>query len=102
MADHTNAPWKSEGPDQFGDYNIVNGEAKLAIAAVVSNLRPAAEVAANARLVAAAPSLASALRECLTTLIFDERIKNPAFDPRTQPTDSPIGMAVAALQEAGR
>ena len=49
-----------EGPDPFGDYNIHEPSARLAIGAVVSNLRPASEVAANARLIAAAPELLAA------------------------------------------
>jgi hypothetical protein len=56
-AKHTPGEWTSESPDEFGDYNICPADGVLAVAAVVSNLRPPAEVAANARLIAAAPDM---------------------------------------------
>nr|WP_144033761.1 hypothetical protein [Sphingomonas laterariae] len=46
----------------FGDYNIHQPDVRAAVAAVVSNLRPADEVAANAHLVAAAPDLLAQLK----------------------------------------
>ena len=58
----TPGPWKSEGPDEFGDYNIIPPDARLAVAAVVSNLRGAIEVYGNARLVSVAPELYEALK----------------------------------------
>lgn len=58
---HTPGPWRSEGPDMFGDHNILHGGEALAIGAVVSNMRPPELVAANARLIAAAPELLEAL-----------------------------------------
>lgn len=64
----TPGPWRSEGPDEFGDHNIIPPDARLAVAAVVSNLRPAEEVAANACLVAAAPELCEALKAALSHL----------------------------------
>lgn len=60
----TPGPWRAEGPDHFGDHNILHPADSLAVAAVVSNMRPAGEVAANARLVAAAPTMLAALRDC--------------------------------------
>lgn len=68
---HTPGPWEVDGPDMFGDYNIVlaNRESdSRAIAAVVSNLRDPAEVAANARLNAAAPELLAELEGALSDL----------------------------------
>lgn len=64
---HTPGPWQSEGPDFFGDFNIIlAGSAgehdKRAVAAVVSNLRSEEEVVANAHLIAAAPDMLEALR----------------------------------------
>lgn len=59
-AAHTAGPWSVEGPDPFGDYNILGPISRLAIGAVVSNLRAPAEVAANARTFAAAPELLAA------------------------------------------
>jgi hypothetical protein len=53
----TPGPYRAEGPDMFGDFNILHNGDALAVAAVVSNLRPPAEVAANAHLHAAAPDL---------------------------------------------
>lgn len=61
-APHTPGPWHSEGPDEFGDYNIHHPADRLAVAAVISNGRPAAEVAANAALVASARDLLEAVK----------------------------------------
>lgn len=60
---HTAGRWSFDPADMFGDHNIVlaDSDNRLAIAAVVSNLREAAEVQANARLIAAAPDLLAAL-----------------------------------------
>lgn len=55
---HTPGPWTAEGPDAYGDFNILPAHETLAIGAVVRNgVRPNAVTAANARLVAAAPEL---------------------------------------------
>lgn len=59
----TKGPWHAEGPDMFGDFNILHPADSLAVAAVVSNLRPAEEVAANARLIESAPALAVRARD---------------------------------------
>lgn len=62
---HTPGPWRTEAADMFGDHNIVladGGDDCRAIAAVVSNLRPPEEVAANAAVIAAAPDLLVALK----------------------------------------
>lgn len=67
-AKHTPGPYSAEGPDMFGDYNIFHPADALAVAAVVSNMRPADEVAANAALFSAAPDLLEALREILGPL----------------------------------
>lgn len=49
----TEGPWRADEADEFGDHNIVPPlPVRLAVAAVVKNLRPADEVAANADLVA--------------------------------------------------
>lgn len=61
---HTPGPWRAEAADMFGDHNIVladGGDDCRAIAAVVSNLRPPEEVAANASVIAAATDLLNAL-----------------------------------------
>lgn len=58
LAGFTAGPWEAKGPDPFGDWTIAPKGRALAVAAVVSNMQPPAEVAANARLVAAAPALA--------------------------------------------
>jgi len=62
VSGHTAGPWVAEPADMFGDHNIIRGDGLelLAIAAVVSNMRPSKEVHANARLVAAAPTLLEA------------------------------------------
>lgn len=62
-AQHTPGPWHAEGPDEmFGDYNIHEPAVRAAVGAVVSNLRPPEEVAANARLIAAAPEMLAELK----------------------------------------
>lgn len=62
QAGYTPGPWSAEGPDQFGDYNIHCQHERAVVTAVISNLRPSTEVAANARLIAAAPDLLEALQ----------------------------------------
>lgn len=57
--------WSVEGPDDFGDYNITHPTDALAVAAVVSNMRPADEVAANADLVGLASILPNIARELI-------------------------------------
>lgn len=62
----TPGPWVAEEADYFGDHNIIltdSADDCRAIAAVVSNFRPALEVASNARLIAAAPEMAELLRQ---------------------------------------
>lgn len=64
---HTKGPWRST-LDEFGDYTIQPQDSELAIAAVVNgafkNLTgESEEQAANARLIAAAPTMAEAIDE---------------------------------------
>jgi hypothetical protein len=54
---HMDGPWTMEGPDMFGDFNILPPNDCGAVAAVVSNMRPPEVVLGNARLIAAAPDL---------------------------------------------
>jgi hypothetical protein len=82
----TPLPWRIDGPDQFGDYNILHEGDSLAIGAVVSNMRPPEEVAANAALIVAAvnsyPSrrqLVEALREL--TDRFETAVRLSGSDP---------------------
>ena len=51
---HDGTPWSIEGPDQFGDYNIHGQEKRLAVGAVVSNMRPPIVTKANADLIVTA------------------------------------------------
>lgn len=69
MGEHTSGPWVAEPADMFGDHNIVlaEGDDRRAIAAVVSNMRPEREVAANARLIAAAPDLLAVAKEMVAS-----------------------------------
>ncbi len=58
MTHHTPGPWSAEGPDCYGDFNVVPAHEALAIGAIVRNgMRPDEETAANARLAAAAPEM---------------------------------------------
>ncbi len=65
---HTPGPWMHEGPDHFRDYNILHQGDALAVAAVVSNMRPSYEIKANAKLIAAAPDLLADLQLAATQL----------------------------------
>lgn len=69
MSTHTPGPWRYDGPDCFMDYNILPADDHTgALAGVVNNGRPPAEVAANARLMAAAPELLVACEMLLGTV----------------------------------
>jgi len=58
---HTPGPYRADGPDPFGDYNILHPADYSAVAAVVSNCRPAPEVHATALLFGATHDLLEAL-----------------------------------------
>ena len=64
----TERPWRAEGPDEFGDYNILHEKDALAVAAVVSNMRLPGEVAANAALIVTAVNQHAALMRCAEAL----------------------------------
>lgn len=71
----TPGPYKAHPVDMFGDYTIViddNQNDTLAIAAVISNMRPSDEVAANAALFGATHDLLTALEEMLSQFDADE------------------------------
>jgi hypothetical protein len=73
---HTPGPWTAEPADMFGDHNIILADSRedaRAIAAVVSNIRDPDEVAANARLIAAAPELLETLTACRDQFDFYAR-----------------------------
>lgn len=65
----TPGPWRAEGPDEFGDFNIHEPTCQLAVAAVVYNMRPAPEVAANAKLIAASPCILAELKAAVGHLL---------------------------------
>jgi hypothetical protein len=91
----TKGPWRVEGPDEFGDFNVMHGGDSLAVAAVVSNLRPPKEVAANARLIVAAPELHDACVKIFAVLgSWEHRSPNPA-------AREAIAAVRAALSRAG-
>ena|SRR3989304_752122 len=91
----TPGPWRAEGPDPFGDWNILHDGDALAIGAVVSNMRPAFEVAANARLEAAAPQLYEALKGIVTESVKTAIARHHAKDCRCN-----YCVAIAALAKA--
>jgi hypothetical protein len=94
----TAGPWHCEGPDMFGDWNILHDADRLAVAAVVSNLRPPEEVAANARLVAAVPELRDALRKTASLLSF---LKTEVAEPTLRRRIGDVlAMAHATLDKA--
>lgn len=63
---HSELPWHADGPDMFGDYTIQPAGEVLAVAAVVSNMRPPEEVAANAELLIRSVNSHHELIEALT------------------------------------
>jgi hypothetical protein len=72
---HTPLPWRIEGPDMFGDYNILPPkklDELLAIGAIVSNLRPRDVVAANASIIVLAVNSHYALMEALEGILAAE------------------------------
>lgn len=72
---HTPGPWRADGPDWAGDFNILHPADSLAIGAVVANLRPPEEVEANAMMAAAAPEMFDALKvaeEYLNTIALSK------------------------------
>lgn len=68
MGEVTPLPWAAEGPDMFGDYNIIGPDEALAVAAVVSNMRDPAIVAANAAFIVRACNIHYDLLEALEAL----------------------------------
>ncbi|ADJ21948.1 hypothetical protein Hden_1541 [Hyphomicrobium denitrificans ATCC 51888] len=101
--DRTAGPWTIEGPDQFGDYNIHHPADRLAIGAVVSNLRPPEENAANAHFIVTAcnayepmrEALQQARRMCWTAVRLG--IDDPAFDPDKHAIIQKIDTALSTL-----
>lgn len=74
---YTPGPWNADGPDWAGDYNITPPHEEAVVAAVISNVRPASEVEANARLIALAPEMADEI----TRLRADvERLRTALWD----------------------
>ena len=73
QAERTPGPWTIEGPDQFGDYNIHHPADRLAIGAIVSNMRPAEEVAANARFIVEAVNAYTSTEALRSALMLAEK-----------------------------
>lgn len=102
-AKHTSGPYRAEGPDEFGDYNILHDGDALAVAAVVSNMRPADEVAANASLFGAAPELLECARNgwrmCNALIIAAEQVGKPLPEDHYAVRDLPKFEAAIAKAE---
>lgn len=78
----TPGPYRADGPDMFGDYNLLHEGDELAVAAVVSNMRPPEEVKANADLQAASYDLYEALENitgAFNTPIMRRRLEGNKF-----------------------
>ncbi|GFM73801.1 hypothetical protein PSCICL_47930 [Pseudomonas cichorii] len=78
---HTPGPWRHEGPDYFHDFNILSPCDSLAVAAVVSNMRELPEIAANAKLIAAAPELLEALIDLADDIAERFDMDSPSTNP---------------------
>lgn len=74
---YTPGPWNADGPDWAGDYNITPPHEAAVVAAVISNVRPASEVEANARLIALAPEMAD---EIVRLRAEVERLQSEAYE----------------------
>jgi hypothetical protein len=85
MAEHSKLPWRADGPDDFGDYNILNDDDSLAIAAVVSNMRPAECVAANAAFIVRAVNCHAELVEALEAIVNSDMALREEDEGRTSP-----------------
>jgi hypothetical protein len=72
-------PWTMEGPDMFGDFNILPPNDCGAVAAVVSNMRAPEIVEGNARLIAAAPELLEALEQAEVVLAWAAEAARPGI-----------------------
>ena len=70
--EHTPLPWRFEGPDDFGDYNILHNEGRWAIGAVVSNLNPPEVVKANIDLIINSVNSLPAAEKALEEIAGDE------------------------------
>lgn len=70
MTGYTEGPWRADGPDGFGDFNILHDANALAVAAVISNMRQPSEIEANARLISAAPDMYEAHVENVRQLVM--------------------------------
>lgn len=107
----TPGPWRADGPDMFGDYNILHPADGLAVAAAVgsaypeeprpvvvipTNLRSPEEVGANARLISAAPDMAEALNSIARCLAPGHR----TMDELIRDQDLACAIARAALAKA--
>lgn len=93
----TPGPWRCEGPDDFGDWNILHDGDSLAIAAVVSNMRMPQETEANAHLTAAVQELYEALEDMLSGWRY---IRKNHGDLYGVGWDRAEGNAAAALAKA--
>jgi hypothetical protein len=104
QAERTPGPWTIEGPDQFGDYNIHHPADRLAIGAIVSNMRPAEEVAANARFIVEAVNAytsTDALRSALHVAEQNfEAIRKVLVNNLVEPERSAFWLAVRARDAA--
>ncbi|MCV4287757.1 hypothetical protein OH708_07540 [Pseudomonas capsici] len=78
---HTPGPWSHQGPDDFLDFNILHPGDSLAVAAVVSNMRELPEIAANAKLIAAAPELLEALIDLADDIAERFDMDSPSTNP---------------------
>lgn len=96
MGEHSPLPWSLEGPDMFGDYNILHSEEAAAIGAVVSNLRAPAEVAANAAFIVKAVNNHHALMKALARFGYWFNLN----DCDTWPDNDALEIPIADLRAA--
>lgn len=72
---HSKGPWRLDGPDWYGDYNILPAHESLAVGAITRNgFRSAEETLANAHLAVTAPELLECLKDARRLLTDQDAI----------------------------
>lgn len=79
VSEHTAGPWRT-GTHWWSQFVYTTGEDPIQIASCEGGTVPQAERLANARLVAAAPTMLAALRAVQSLLQFNEQTQRFDFD----------------------
>jgi hypothetical protein len=89
---HSKGPWRLDGPDWYGDYNIQPANEELVIGTIVRNgFRSDAETLANAHLASAAFDMLEALK--LVQRCAQKQGWHNAYDTEMAAVDAAIAKA---------